>query len=73
MDHWTTVKNIIMYLHKTKDTILAFGGKDELKVSGYSDASFQIDQDNSYSQFSWSFSTEWQRGDLEEFQASEGG
>ena len=35
--------------------ILVFGGKDELNVSGYSDANFQTDQENSYSQAGWLF------------------
>ena len=39
--HWTAMKNILKYFEKTKDMILVFGGKYELKVSGYSDASFK--------------------------------
>ena len=33
--------------------ILVFGGKDELKVSEYSDVSFQTDLYNNYLQYSW--------------------
>ena len=47
--HWIAVKNILKHVQKTKDTILVFGGKDELKVSGYSDANFLTDRDSSYS------------------------
>lgn len=44
MGHWRMVKNIIKYLQKTKGMILVFGGKYELKVSGYNDPTFkQID------------------------------
>lgn len=49
LSHCTVVKNILKYLKKTKYMILVFCGKDELKMSGYSDADFQIDRDNSYS------------------------
>ncbi|KAI3700323.1 hypothetical protein L2E82_44949 [Cichorium intybus] len=45
--HWTAVKNILKYLRNTKEKFLVFGGKNELKVSGYSDASFQTDRDDS--------------------------
>ena len=38
--HWTTVKNILKDLRKTKDKFLVYGGNDELVVSGYTDASF---------------------------------
>ena len=42
--HWTTVKNILKYLRNTKDMFLVYGGEEELKVRGYSDASFQTDR-----------------------------
>ena len=45
--HWTSVKNIIKYLRRTKDTFLLHGGKeDELVVNGYIDASFQTNKDD---------------------------
>jgi hypothetical protein len=34
---------------------LVFGGEEELVVTGYSDASFQADADDSKSQFSFVF------------------
>jgi hypothetical protein len=43
--HWTTIKNILNYLRRTKEAFLVFGGEEELIVKGYSDASFQIDAD----------------------------
>ncbi|KAJ9547589.1 hypothetical protein OSB04_020132 [Centaurea solstitialis] len=53
--HWTTVKNILKYLRRTKDVFLVYGGKDELRVTGYTDASFQTDWDDSRSQLGWVF------------------
>ncbi|XP_052622503.1 secreted RxLR effector protein 161-like [Lactuca sativa] len=52
---WTTVKNILKYLRKTKDMILVFGDNVEFMVSGYRDVSFQMDRDNSYYQSGWVF------------------
>jgi hypothetical protein len=49
-DHLTIVKGILKYLRRTKDMFLIFGGKDELVVKGYTDASFQTDKDDSTSQ-----------------------
>jgi hypothetical protein len=49
------VKNILKYLRRTKETFLVFGGQEELDVNGYNDASFQIDTDNSKSQFGFVF------------------
>jgi GGDEF domain-containing protein len=49
-NHWTTVKNILKYLRRTKDLILVYGGEEYLVIMGYCDASFQIDHDNSKSQ-----------------------
>ena len=43
--HWIVVKNILKYLRMTKEYYLIYGGNDELTVKGYSDASFQTDQD----------------------------
>ncbi|KAG8483010.1 hypothetical protein CXB51_021928 [Gossypium anomalum] len=53
--HWTTVKNILKYLRRTKDTFLIYGGEEELSVKGYTDASFQIDKDDSRSQSGFVF------------------
>jgi hypothetical protein len=53
--HWTIVKNILKYLRRTKEVFLVFGGEEELIVKGYSDASFQIDADDSKSQSSFMF------------------
>jgi hypothetical protein len=48
--HWTTIKNILKYLRRTKKAFLVFGGEEELNVKGYNDASFQTDADDSKSQ-----------------------
>ncbi|KAG8485771.1 hypothetical protein CXB51_019116 [Gossypium anomalum] len=53
--HWTTVKNILKYLRRTKDTFLIYGGEEELSVKGYTDASFQTDKDDSRSQSGFMF------------------
>ncbi|KAK8500240.1 hypothetical protein V6N12_041482 [Hibiscus sabdariffa] len=45
--HWTAVKNILKYLRRTKDVFLVYGGKEELGIKGYADASFQTDKDDS--------------------------
>ena len=47
--HWTAVKNILKYLRRTKDMFLVYGGEEELIVTGYTDASFQTDKDDSKS------------------------
>ncbi|VFQ69372.1 unnamed protein product [Cuscuta campestris] len=44
--HWTAVKNILKYFRRTKDAILVYGGKEELSIVGYTDASFQTDRDD---------------------------
>ncbi|KAK8988349.1 hypothetical protein V6N11_061107 [Hibiscus sabdariffa] len=44
--HWTTVKNILKYLRRTKDVFLVYGGKEELGIKGYTKASFQTDDDS---------------------------
>ncbi|KAL0540051.1 hypothetical protein IC582_024279 [Cucumis melo] len=43
-DHWTTVKNILKYLRRTKDYMLVYGSKD-LILTGHSDSDFQTDKD----------------------------
>ncbi|KAL4590404.1 hypothetical protein LXL04_003333 [Taraxacum kok-saghyz] len=53
LSHWTAVKNILKYLRNTKEMLLVYGGEQELKVRGYSDASFQTDRDDSKSQSGW--------------------
>ena len=50
MKHWTSVKNILKYLKRTKDMFLVYGGDEELAVKGYVDASFDTDLDDSKSQ-----------------------
>ncbi|KAL0445583.1 UNVERIFIED_CONTAM: hypothetical protein Slati_1686200, partial [Sesamum latifolium] len=47
--HWTAVKIILKYLRRTKDMFLIYGG-GELILEGYSDASFQSDEDDAKSQ-----------------------
>ncbi|KAJ9557236.1 hypothetical protein OSB04_011850 [Centaurea solstitialis] len=54
-DHWTAVKNILKYLRRTKEMFLVYGGAEELSVKGYTDASFQTDRDDSYSQSGFVF------------------
>ena len=53
--HWTAVKNILKYLRRTKDVFLIYGGEEELVVTGYTDASFQTDKDDSKSQSGYVF------------------
>ena len=53
--HWIAVKNILKYLRRTKDVFLVYGGVEELVVMGYTDASFQIDKDDSKSQSGYEF------------------
>ena len=50
MIHWTTVKNILKYLRRTKDLFLVYGGcEEDLAVKGYVDASLDSDIDDSKS------------------------
>ena len=53
--HWVVVKNILKYFQRTKDKFLIYGGSEELVVKGYTDASFQTDQDDSKSQSGYVF------------------
>ncbi|GJY17975.1 hypothetical protein Tco_0389466 [Tanacetum coccineum] len=48
--HWIAIKNILKYLRNTKDMFLVYGGEEELRVTGYCDASWQTDKDDSRSQ-----------------------
>jgi Reverse transcriptase (RNA-dependent DNA polymerase) len=41
--HWTTVKNILKYLRRTRDKFLIYGGEQDLVVISYTYASFQTD------------------------------
>src|SRR5215216_2305853 len=50
VNHWTTVKNILKYVKRTKDMFLVYGGDKELVVNCYVDASFDTDLDDSKSQ-----------------------
>ena len=47
--HWTTIKNILKYLKRTKDSFLIYGGDEKLVVRGYTDVSFQTDRDDTMS------------------------
>ncbi|KAK9042723.1 hypothetical protein V6N11_017786 [Hibiscus sabdariffa] len=53
--HWTVVKNILKYLRRSKDVFLVYGGEEELRIKGYTDASFQTDKDDSQSQSGFVF------------------
>ena len=53
--HWTTIKNILKYLRRTKDAFLIYGGEEKLVVKGYTDASFQSNKDDSKSLLSYVF------------------
>ena len=52
---WIIVKSNLKYLRRTKGAFLVFGGEDELIVKGYTDASFQIDKDDSKSKSGFVF------------------
>ncbi|KAL0373260.1 UNVERIFIED_CONTAM: Retrovirus-related Pol polyprotein from transposon TNT 1-94 [Sesamum radiatum] len=52
--HWSAVKNILKYLRRTKDVFLIYVG-GELILEGYSDASFQSDDDDAKSQSGFVF------------------
>ncbi|KAL0347648.1 UNVERIFIED_CONTAM: Retrovirus-related Pol polyprotein from transposon TNT 1-94 [Sesamum calycinum] len=52
--HWTVVKTILKYLRRTKDVFLVYGG-GELVLEGFSDASFQSDDDDAKSQSGFVF------------------
>ncbi|KAJ9544171.1 hypothetical protein OSB04_023878 [Centaurea solstitialis] len=54
--HWVAVKSILKYVRRTKEMFLVFrGSKDEISVTGYSDASFQTDRDDYRSQSGYVF------------------
>ncbi|KAL0284399.1 UNVERIFIED_CONTAM: Secreted RxLR effector protein [Sesamum radiatum] len=52
--HWGAVKSILKYQKKTKDMFLIYGG-GELILEGYSDTSFQSDDDDAKSQSGFVF------------------
>ncbi|KAL0290352.1 UNVERIFIED_CONTAM: Retrovirus-related Pol polyprotein from transposon RE2 [Sesamum angustifolium] len=52
--HWTVVKVILKYLRKTKDLFLVYSD-GELILEGFSDASFQSDDDDGKSQSGFVF------------------
>jgi len=47
-EHWKVVKTILKYLRRTKDQFLIYGDS-ELKLKGFTDASFASDRDDSKS------------------------
>ena len=55
--HWIAVKHILKYLRNTKDMFLVYGGNPstELCVTGFCDASFQSNKDDSKSQTGYVF------------------
>ncbi|GJU70088.1 retrotransposon protein, putative, ty1-copia subclass [Tanacetum coccineum] len=55
--YWTVVKNILKYLRNTKDMFLVYGGDSttKLRVTCYTDASWETDQDNLRSQTGFIF------------------
>ena len=65
VDHWTTVKNILKCLKRTKEMFLIYGGDKELVVKGYVDASFDTDLDDSKSQTGILIYSEWWSSQLE--------
>ncbi|KAL0405913.1 UNVERIFIED_CONTAM: Retrovirus-related Pol polyprotein from transposon TNT 1-94 [Sesamum latifolium] len=52
--HWSAVKIILKYLKRTKDIFLIYDGR-EVILEGYSDASFQSDDDDAMSQSNFVF------------------
>ena len=54
-EDWTTVKNILKYLLRTKDLFLVYSGRPDLTITCYSDTSFQTDKDNLKSQIGYMF------------------
>ncbi|GJW74099.1 retrotransposon protein, putative, ty1-copia subclass [Tanacetum coccineum] len=55
--HWVAVKHILKYLRNTKDMFLVYGGNPdtELEVTGFCDASWQCDKDDTKSQTGYVF------------------
>nr|GFB44198.1 retrotransposon protein, putative, Ty1-copia subclass [Tanacetum cinerariifolium] len=55
--HWVAVKHILKYLRNTRDMFLVYGGKPNTKldVTGFCDASWQCDKDDTKSQMGYVF------------------
>ncbi|GKF13818.1 retrotransposon protein, putative, ty1-copia subclass, partial [Tanacetum coccineum] len=55
--HWVAVKHILKYLRNTKDMFLVYGGNPDtkLEVTGFCDASWQCDKDDTKSQTGYVF------------------
>ena len=53
--HWSAVKSIFKYLRRTKGQFLVYGGEEELIVNSYTDAAFQINVEDSKSQYGYVF------------------
>lgn len=53
--HWTLVKSILKDFRRTKELFLVYGGEEDLVVTGYTDASFETDKDDSKSQSGFVF------------------
>nr|GFB43698.1 retrotransposon protein, putative, Ty1-copia subclass [Tanacetum cinerariifolium] len=55
--HWVAVKHILKHLRNTRDMFLVYGGKPdtELDVTGFCDASWQCDKDDTKSQTGYVF------------------
>ena len=45
LDHWTSVKNMLKYLRRTRDYKLVYGAKD-LILTEYNDSDYQTDEDS---------------------------
>ncbi|KAL0405675.1 UNVERIFIED_CONTAM: Retrovirus-related Pol polyprotein from transposon TNT 1-94 [Sesamum latifolium] len=63
--HWGTVKSILKYLKRTKDMFLIYGG-GELILEGYSDASFQSDDDDAKFQSETAKEAVWMKNYIQE-------
>ncbi|KAK1695566.1 hypothetical protein QYE76_012263 [Lolium multiflorum] len=55
MELWTSGQEYLKYLKRTKDMFLCYGGDQELVVTGYTDASWNTDPDDSKSQSGYVF------------------
>nr|GEW56882.1 retrotransposon protein, putative, Ty1-copia subclass [Tanacetum cinerariifolium] len=55
--YWVAVKHILKYLRNTRDMFLVYGGKPDIKlnVTGFCDASWQCDKDDTKSQTGYVF------------------
>nr|GFC82902.1 retrotransposon protein, putative, Ty1-copia subclass [Tanacetum cinerariifolium] len=55
--HWLTVKHILKYMRNMKDMFLVYGGNldTKLEVTGFCDASWQCDKDDTKSQTGYVF------------------